>query len=54
VILTLAAVEWEPLVAWLLSFGPKASVIDPEGLRSSLVKAARHAAVHHEHEVEDS
>lgn len=54
VVLTLAAVEWEPLVGWLLSFGPTASVLDPEGLRSSLVKAARHAATHHEQEVEDS
>jgi len=54
VILTLAAVEWEPVVGWLLSFGPNASVIAPEALRASLVAAARHAAVHHEQEVEDS
>lgn len=53
VILTLAAVEWEPLVGWLLSFGPKASVIAPAALRSSLVKAARRVALHHEQEVED-
>ena len=54
VVLTLAAVEWKPLVGWLLSFGPNASVIAPEALRASLVEAARHAAVHHEKEVEDS
>ncbi|MBX3744033.1 MAG: YafY family transcriptional regulator [Verrucomicrobiae bacterium] len=54
VILTLAAVEWEPLVGWLLSLGRNASVIAPEALRSSLVEAARHAALHHEQEVEGS
>ncbi len=54
VILTLAAVEWAPLVGWLLSFGPNASVLAPAELRSFLVEAARQAALHHEQEVEGS
>ncbi len=47
-ILTLAAVEWDRLVSWLLSFGTDATVIAPEILRKRLVKAAREAAAHHE------
>lgn len=54
VILTLSAVEWAPLVAWLLSFGPAVDVLEPDGLRASLVQAAREAAKHHEQKVKGS
>jgi len=47
VILTLAAVDWERLVYWLLSFGPEAMVESPAGLRQRLIVAARSAADHH-------
>lgn len=46
-ILTLAAVGWERLVGWLLSFGSEATVLAPAALREQLVAAARSAAVHH-------
>jgi predicted DNA-binding transcriptional regulator YafY len=47
IVLTLAAVEWENLVRWLLSFEREATVLTPESLRKSLVKAAENAAAHH-------
>ncbi len=47
VILTLAAVEWERLVGWLLSFGREAAVLEPASLRKQLVAAAKDAAAHH-------
>ncbi len=47
VILTLAAVEWQHLVRWLLSFGPDATVLEPASLRELLVAEARRAAEHH-------
>jgi predicted DNA-binding transcriptional regulator YafY len=46
-VLTLAAVEWERLVGWLLSFGREAAVLAPASLRKLLVEAAEQAAVHH-------
>lgn len=49
IVLTLATVEWEQLVRWLLSFQCEATVLSPENLRRSLVTAARGAAAHHEH-----
>jgi predicted DNA-binding transcriptional regulator YafY len=45
--LTLAAVEWERLVGWLLSFGREAVVLAPASLRKLLVEAAERAAMHH-------
>lgn len=48
VVLTLAAVTWEGLVGWLLSFGPAATVLAPGDLRTRLVAAAHEAAAHHE------
>jgi predicted DNA-binding transcriptional regulator YafY len=47
VVLTLATVDWEHLVNWLLSFGTTATVIAPDDLRSRLVAAARVAISHH-------
>lgn len=47
VVLTLAAVEWEQLVSWLLSFGIEAVVLTPISLRKQLVAAAKAAAAHH-------
>jgi len=47
-VLTLATVEWDRLVGWLLSFGTDATVLAPKTLRSLLVKAAKSAAAHHE------
>jgi predicted DNA-binding transcriptional regulator YafY len=46
-VLTLAAVEWEQLVRWLLSFGRTATVLAPTHLRKMLVKAGEDAAAHH-------
>jgi predicted DNA-binding transcriptional regulator YafY len=46
-VLTLAAVSWEGLVGWLLSFGLEAVVLEPTRLRKQLVEAARQAAAHH-------
>src|SRR5258705_12792670 len=46
-VLTLAAVEWERLVGWLLSFGREAGVLSPVSLRKLLVEAAEQAAMHH-------
>ena len=45
--LTLAAVDWERLVGWLLSFGQEAVVVSPASLRQRLVEAAGQAAAHH-------
>jgi predicted DNA-binding transcriptional regulator YafY len=47
IVLTLATVEWESLVRWLLSFEREATVLAPESLRKSLVTAAENAAAHH-------
>jgi predicted DNA-binding transcriptional regulator YafY len=47
VILTLATVEWDRLVGWLLSFGATATVIAPDALRTLLIQAAREVATHH-------
>jgi predicted DNA-binding transcriptional regulator YafY len=47
-VLTLATVEWENLVSWLLSFKCDAMVLTPESLRKSLVKAAGNVAAHHQ------
>ncbi len=47
VVLTLAAVAWENLVGWLLSFGTQAVVLEPENLRELLINAAEAAAAHH-------
>jgi predicted DNA-binding transcriptional regulator YafY len=46
-ILTLAAVEWERLVGWLLSFGSEATVLSPASLRRQLVHAANEIVDHH-------
>lgn len=54
VILTLSAIEWAPLVGWLLSFGSAVSILEPDELRSSLVEAAREAVKHHQRKVEGS
>ncbi|MEI9897714.1 MAG: YafY family protein [Chthoniobacter sp.] len=47
IVLTLAAVEWENLVRWLLSFEREVTVLTPESLRKSLVTAAGNTAAHH-------
>jgi predicted DNA-binding transcriptional regulator YafY len=47
VVLTLATVDWEHLVDWLVSFGTTATVIAPDDLRNRLVAAARVAISHH-------
>ena len=47
IMLTLAAVEWDGLVRWLLSFGCEATVLAPVSLRRSLVAMAKDTAVHH-------
>ena len=47
IVLTLATVEWESLVRWLLSFGREVTVMIPDSLRRSLVTAAEDAAAHH-------
>ena len=47
IVLTLAAVDWERLVGWLLSFGPQAAVLAPASLRKQVVAAAKSAAAHH-------
>jgi predicted DNA-binding transcriptional regulator YafY len=47
IVLALAAVEWENLVRWLLSFEREVTVLAPESLRKSLVTAAENAAAHH-------
>ncbi len=54
VILTLAAVNWDGLVSWLLSYGRSATVIAPDNLRKLLVNAARDAATHHANKVKAS
>ncbi|MCW5557631.1 MAG: YafY family transcriptional regulator, partial [Verrucomicrobiae bacterium] len=48
VTLTLAAVEWERLVHWLLSFGSEATVESPADLRQRLVRAVQSVAAHHQ------
>lgn len=48
IVLTLASVDWERLVGWLLSFGVAAQVLAPDSLRRQLVKAATSAAKHHQ------
>jgi len=48
VVLTLATVEWDRLVGWLLSFGADATVLEPTVLRKLLVKTAQATAAHHE------
>jgi predicted DNA-binding transcriptional regulator YafY len=47
IVLTLAAVDWERLVGWLLSFGSQATVLAPDSLRQQVVAAAKTAAAHH-------
>jgi predicted DNA-binding transcriptional regulator YafY len=47
VVLTLAAVEWQNLVGWLLSFGQEVTVLTPASLRRKLHEAAKVAAAHH-------
>jgi predicted DNA-binding transcriptional regulator YafY len=47
IVLTLAAVEWENLVRWLLSFEREVTVLSPESLRKSLVAVAGSVAAHH-------
>ncbi|AHF89920.1 transcriptional regulator [Opitutaceae bacterium TAV5] len=46
-VFTLAAVEWERLAGWLLSFGTAATVLEPAALRKRLVAAGAAAANHH-------
>lgn len=46
-VLTLAALDFEHLAAWLLSFGPSATVLEPDELRGLLVGHAEAAARHH-------
>ena len=46
-VLTLASVDWDRLISWLLSFGQDAEVLTPPSLRQQLVKAAMNAAGHH-------
>jgi predicted DNA-binding transcriptional regulator YafY len=45
--LTLAALDWDHLAAWLLSFGPGATVLSPPELRARAASLAREAARHH-------
>jgi predicted DNA-binding transcriptional regulator YafY len=47
IVLTLAAVEWENLVRWLLSFEREVAVLTPESLRKLLIAASENAAAHH-------
>lgn len=46
-VMTLAAVEWERLVNWLLTFGSAVEILSPPSLRQSVVRAAKAAAAHH-------
>lgn len=46
-VLALAAVDWDSLVGWLLSFGTDVQVLKPASLRQSLAAAAKAAAAHH-------
>ena len=46
-ILTLATVEWDILIRWLLSFECEITVLSPERLRESLVTAAGKIEAHH-------
>lgn len=45
--LTRLAVEWDHLAAWLLSFGDKATVLEPDSLRQRVAKLAGAALRHH-------
>jgi predicted DNA-binding transcriptional regulator YafY len=45
--LTLAAVDWDQLTGWLLSFGTEVAVLAPQSLRLKLVQAAQSVAKHH-------
>ncbi|GAB7080200.1 helix-turn-helix transcriptional regulator [Megalodesulfovibrio paquesii] len=45
--LVLKAVDWDQLAAWLLSFGPGATVLDPPQLRQRIIAHAEAAAAHH-------
>lgn len=45
--LILSAVNWEHLAAWLLSFGDKATVLEPDSLRRRVVELAEAALRHH-------
>ncbi|OAM89237.1 YafY family transcriptional regulator [Termitidicoccus mucosus] len=47
IVFTLAAVEWDRLVGWLLSFGTAATVLSPARLRKLLADAGAAAASHH-------
>lgn len=47
VTLTLAAVDWERLTGWLLSFGQEVEVLSPKSFRQQLAQAARELAKHH-------
>jgi predicted DNA-binding transcriptional regulator YafY len=47
VVLTLASVDWQSLVRWLLSFGCEVIALEPESLREALVAAAAEAGAHH-------
>ncbi|WP_428565133.1 MAG: helix-turn-helix transcriptional regulator [Solidesulfovibrio sp. DCME] len=46
-VLRLATVDWGPLAAWLLAFGPLATVIEPAALRERIATLAEAAARHH-------
>lgn len=46
-VLTLAAVDWDSLAMWLLSFGTSVEVLEPLDLRERLVELARQAVQHH-------
>lgn len=54
IVLTLAAVDWERVIGWLMSFGTEAQVITPPSLRQKLVHAAKSAAAHHAGKAEGS
>lgn len=45
--MTLAAVDWDRLVRWLLTFGAEVEVLSPASLRQDLVRAAKEASAHH-------
>ncbi|HET6408345.1 MAG TPA: WYL domain-containing protein, partial [Chthoniobacteraceae bacterium] len=47
IVLTLAAVEWEGLARWLLSFALEVTVLTPASLRKLLVTTAKTAVEHH-------
>ncbi|MEZ0387331.1 MAG: helix-turn-helix transcriptional regulator [Verrucomicrobium sp.] len=50
VTITLAAVEWDRLAGWLLTFGTEAVILEPGELRSKMVSDAKAIAAHHAHD----